>query len=521
MTMQEVINRFNTTPFLFAGSGLSRRYLGLPDWEGLLTQFAQKVREDAFAFQYYESQVVNAAPSDRLPAIASLIEKEYNALWFSDAPGIRSNSTAVFEAVKKHCSPFKAELAEYILSASTSSIYSEELEALKRCSVRSLSGVITTNYDCLFETLFDGYKTFVGQGELVFSQLQGIAEIYKIHGSVTRPESIVINQEDYTAFRSKGKYLAAKLMTIFMEYPIIFIGYSISDPNIQEILSDIVECMPGEKVKVLRDRFVFVEYNALTDKAIISGHSMVIRDKVIEMTKIELHDFTLLYDALCSKKAAVPVKILRRFKDDIYRYALSNKPGPTMQVAALDDQRIDEETLILSIGLAKTGEYGLKRAVDASHWYRNVVLHDSPYGVDVLLQIVYPDLLKTNSGKLPVWYYLANANSQSELAASRAPKQYSEIVNEISIKHNITAAADRCIKQIWDEEKDNLGRALRIMSALPEERVNSEDLGTILRELFDKDYEIVSSLSANNRSAFKKLIRIFDYITYSDVRKTS
>ena len=66
--------------------------------------------------------------------------------------------------------------------------------------------------------------------------MQGIAEIYKIHGSVQNPESIVINKADYQKFYDKGKYLAAKLMTIFMEYPIIFIGYSISDSDIQAIL---------------------------------------------------------------------------------------------------------------------------------------------------------------------------------------------------------------------------------------------------------------------------------------------
>ena len=95
----------------------------------------------------------------------------------------------------------------------------------------------------------------------MFSQLQGIAEIYKIHGSVQNPESIVINKADYQKFHDKGKYLAAKLMTIFMEYPIIFIGYSISDSDIQAILSDVVECLPLDKIETLQKRFIFVEYN--------------------------------------------------------------------------------------------------------------------------------------------------------------------------------------------------------------------------------------------------------------------
>ena len=392
--------------------------------------------------------------------------------------------------------------------------HQEEVKKLQNIAKNNISGVITTNYDCFFEILFDGYKTFIGQDELVFSQLQGVAEIYKIHGSVRSPLSIVINKNDYHTFREKGKYLAAKLMTIFMEYPIVFIGYSISDSDIQEILGDVVECLPPEKVNSLQKRFIFIDYQKDTNDCEVSSHSLVINGKLIEMTKIILSDFGILYDALSAKKAALPVKLLRRFKDELYSFALTQQPGPTMQVAALDDGRIDENMLALSIGLASTGVYGLARAVNSEQWYRNIILHDSMYSCDKLLEYVYPELAKQNSWKLPVWYYIANSDYKSSLAESKAPHSYNDIVSEDSIKRNRTAIAGRTAMEIWTQEKTNVFKAIRLLGFLPEDKIDVEQYQQILETIFKENANILSSSNTSDRSSLKRMIRIYDFLLY-------
>lgn len=516
MTIQEVVAKFNTTPFLFAGSGITRRYYGLPDWVGLLTHFANKIKKDQFAYQYYENRAnISEDTTEKLPSVASYIEKDFNDAWFNNETGIRTASNSIEEAVASGISPFKAEICEYIRSLSNvKDEYKREVEKLRNIAKSNLSGVITTNYDCFFENTFEGYISFVGQNQLVFSQLQGIAEIYKIHGSIESPSSIIINKADYQEFRDKGKYLAAKLMTIFMEYPIIFIGYSISDSDIQQILGDVVECLPSNKIESLQKRFIFVEYEPCCVGSEISAHSLVINGKLIEMTKITLSDFGILYDALSVKRAALPVKLLRRFKDELYSFALTQQPGPTMQVASLEDGRIDENMLALSIGLASTGVYGLARAVNSEQWYRNIILQDSLYTCEQLLEFVYPELAKQNSWKLPVWYYITKSEKRSELAEEKAPHQYNEIVTDSTIQRNRSAIAGRTAWQIWMEEKDNLLKAIRLLGCLPEDKIDVEQYQRILEMIFSENSNILNSLNSPNRSNLHRMIRIYDFLQY-------
>jgi len=62
------LNKFEATPFLFVGSGLSLRYLGLENWEGLLRKFAKLAIDDEYAFEIYRDKA-NAGRTISLPEL--------------------------------------------------------------------------------------------------------------------------------------------------------------------------------------------------------------------------------------------------------------------------------------------------------------------------------------------------------------------------------------------------------------------------------------------------------------------
>ena len=516
MTIDEIVSRFSTTPFLFVGSGLTRRYLNLPDWKGLLRHFAERIRNDEFAYSSYENLAKGMeCKAGILPKVAELIQKDYDQKWFADAT-IRTVEGEALNLIHNGISPFKVELANYLKMLAIPNVaYKEEMEKLSEISEESIAGVITTNYDTFLEDYFQGFRKYVGQSELIFSPIQGVAEIYKIHGSIEVPDSIVINEEDYVSFQKKSAYLAAKLMTIFMEYPIVFIGYSIGDSNIQSIIKSIVNCLDAEQVKKLEDRFVFIEYKEGMIGAEATPYTIMIDDKPLTMRKILISDFMLLYNALEGKKAKLPVRILRRFKQELYEYTITNSPTHSIRVASIEDERVADDELVLSIGRAS--EFGLKglSGLESNELYRDVVIGDLLYSADELLEYALPKLLQQNSGKLPINKYLKNATKEFPEHKKLIENQDFDSLISNTIKNNRkTLGAYTSVKQIWENERNNLEKATRLIAYLSEEQMDEVDLENILVSLFEEDVNVLQNASQSERTNIKRLIRIYDYLKW-------
>lgn len=517
MTIHDVVSRFKTVPFLFVGSGLSRRYLNTPDWQGLLEHFARQMSDDPFIYNSYVSRAnAEGFTEGLLPKVAELIQKDYDEKWFT-TPAMRSQNEVVLSAVKDGISPFKAEVSLFFRSFSkTDSKYHEEIAKLKALSVKNLAGVITTNYDDFLETLFNGYNRYIGQTELIFSPIQGIAEIYKIHGSVDKPDSLIINETDYNKFAAKSKYLASKLLTIFMEYPIVFLGYSLSDNNVISIINAIVDCLDEEQLNKLQDSFVFVEYNGSAIKPEVSTHTIMVKSKPLTMRRIVLSDFIPLYTAMESIKSKLPVRILRRFKEDLYNFTITSTPTANLRVASIDDARIVDEDLVIAI--SKANELGLRglSGIDHDEWYRNIVTNELDFSADDLFKHAFKKLLSQNSGRLPVHKYLSEATQPFPDAQAVADKYgtLDDIIsNSIRSNRNCVCAYNSVI-QIWTNEKSNISRAMYLIAHLEEYQIDINELEDVLDEVFEEDINILKNIGPAGRTNIRRVIMIYDCLKW-------
>jgi hypothetical protein len=389
-------------PFLFVGAGLSRRYAEVEGWEGLLRRFAEQTD---LPYEYYRS----SAEQD-LPAVASAIAERFHELWWRDGRFAASRAEWA-DRVRGRESALKVEVARHLASASDSlpskGDLARELTLLKGAVV---DGVITTNFDPILETLFPEFRTFIGQDEMLFANPQGVGELYKIHGSCANPDSLVLTAADYDRFESRNPYLAAKLLTIFVEHPVIFLGYSLGDRNVISILRSIAGCLTQDNLSQLEDRLIFVQWEADAEPS-VGSHTMLVDDFVIPVQRLVVPDFQDVFAALAALRRAFPAKLLRRLKEQVYDLVLADDPHERLLVADIDDSTQDADIdVVFGVGMrAKLGQQGY---VGLDRWslVDDVVDSGDHFDAEAVINQALPKILRA-PGNVPVFKYLREAGA--------------------------------------------------------------------------------------------------------------
>ena len=234
--LETCLDSLGCQPILFIGSGFTRRYISGPNWEELLQIMVEMCPNINHQYAYYKQSY-----KDPISIGSEFVEPFKEWAWST------SDGTFPEELFSERFDSdvyLKYKVSEYFDMITPSDIseidngkWVEEINSLKAINPHA---IITTNFDKLIETIFNDYTPVIGQ-KILKSNTFSVGEIFKIHGCTSKPDSLVLTKKDYDNFIQKKKYLSAKLLTFFAEHPLIFIGYSASDPNIQTILSDIDE----------------------------------------------------------------------------------------------------------------------------------------------------------------------------------------------------------------------------------------------------------------------------------------
>lgn len=315
--MKECLRK-SSSPVFFIGSGISRRYLGLPGWDELLRLLAEKSGADYDGLlkfcskEPYDGSLQSPggeegrggrAGSPDNERIAS--ELEYFYFRMQDEGRAKSCSRRLFmrEAIAdliKEASPEDGLLAPEIAAGADAAMYRRELAELQKTCP---SAILTTNYDTFLEELFrdSGYAAHIGREASGVREEDGKACIYKIHGCVTQPESIVITREDYNEFFEKSKYLYAKVLTLFCECPLIFMGYSVSDRNIRDVLTTIVDALPPSEEEKFREHVWILGWSGEAgEERVCKKKIELLNGSSLEAVCFDLYDYTEFFRAIRS-----------------------------------------------------------------------------------------------------------------------------------------------------------------------------------------------------------------------------
>jgi len=235
-----LLEEFDCQPVLFVGAGLSRRYIGAPDWEGALRNALQTLGTDAPDYSYF----LQKFGDDKVQIGTTIGDLLFEWAWKEgkssfDPELFKSPDRYIFlkSIISSHLSNLPALAAD-----SYAQNFTDEINALKNIRPHA---IITTNYDDMLEGIFSGYEPIVGKGVLRYD-LNSFGEIFHIHGIVGNPSSLILTNPDYVNWHQQSRYFAAKLLTYFVEHPILIFGYGLGDPNVRTILKDIGRIVADE-----------------------------------------------------------------------------------------------------------------------------------------------------------------------------------------------------------------------------------------------------------------------------------
>ncbi|RHW43447.1 SIR2 family protein [Neobacillus notoginsengisoli] len=207
---------------LFVGTGLSKHFTDnkVPSWLDLLLECAKRIDTEGNLikqlFKFDGEKIIGT--NQELTICAQIIELEY-------------------QKQEKNIREEICEILNEVINEET--INMEKVEEFRQLiELNPNINIITTNYDSILSDYVIPEKRRVIIEGTPIARANGEVSIYHIHGSIKKPESIVLTINDYFNFQHNENYFSRKLYTLIQETQMAILGYSLSDFNLNKILNE-------------------------------------------------------------------------------------------------------------------------------------------------------------------------------------------------------------------------------------------------------------------------------------------
>lgn len=521
MKISEFVSKFKTSPVLFIGAGISLRYYeGAYSWDTLLKRIASELSGEDYLYWDLKNRCTDSEGECDLAKLALLLsdcidEKLGGHLGQTLQLNLmeKSINKEFYNSVQsgQKSSRLKIWVKTLLSDLSLQSSKSKEIDLLKDVCTKVVASIVTTNFDQFIEKHLQ-FSSLIGNDILLTTPYR---TVYKIHGCVSDPSSIILTTEDYKTFDCRYSLIQAQLLSLFTHNPIIFLGYNIGDKNIQRLLSTIFSYIkPGSELgKRLTDNFLYVQYEKDSQNIDVVQESLRIQmpDSQIDISLnvLKTDNFEALYEAL----SVLDLDVTALQPEQIARMFHKGKPSGAVEVQVLGDlENIDNADLILAIGprsritISKDKIYSPR---DAMLHYFDIV-DQGHSGMVVLVENVHKDMFFPARGLSRFFKEMHRSESLCEHQRDNIDKAFEDITKE-----SCRIRGTRTIDDIFEDGTiANTSKLSAIFYGVYTGCISLDDLQNYLqRELCKSrgggDPSIVGSMKLS--TDIRKLLCLYDY----------
>lgn len=528
MTLKD-IEKNNVYPIVFIGSGISKRYLKkFPSWMELLEEFWNKVNADDFykhlgflrnklKKEYKTDEELNFAVNTQ---VATEIEERFNNLYFDQEIIIKGLSSK--DVYNKNISPFKYAVAQRFKKYEIKDEYRDnnsEIDSFKKF-LSNAKMIITTNYDTFIEDILPEKPiTYVGQNGF-FQDTPGWSELFKIHGSVNDPNSIILNSKDFQDYDKHSVLINAKIIASMIDAPILFLGYSLTDRNVTSLLSSFSS---QARIEDDFERITVIEYSKNTHN-IVEGIER--NSKGISYSSIETDNFQKIYDSISKIHEGLSPHEIMKFNMAIKKLIVTKGNAGALDAVLISptdlDNVIDDIDKGKPIVAALGNDKNIYITPTPTDYLKDYIIEKFNIQPENALRFVARQQI---NGRYPLLHHYYNCNleetSLEPFEKERINKRFNTDFNLEKLKSGLNPS-----HQIKNSDMDNLINSdLKLPKKIDElvyncDSFNFEEFDKYVKNSalpeFIKEYKTRSKQYGSEKSSFRKLFVAWDILKFDE-----